>query len=102
MSSTILSTLERDFINNYQGNFPLQTRPFKFIAEQFGCSENELISTVQQLKKQKILTRFGPLYDASRLGGSLTLAAMIVPEQHYAFVTEQVNAYKEVAHNYRR
>jgi DNA-binding Lrp family transcriptional regulator len=97
-----LTDLERDFINHFQGNFPLQERPFKSIASQLNCSEDELIETVSNLKTQKLLTRFGPLYDAARLGGGLTLAALSVPEDRYKIVTEMVNTYPEVAHNYRR
>ncbi len=97
-----LSQLERDFINNFQGGFPLQEHPFESIATQLNCSEDELIETVKRLKDQKLLTRFGPLYDAARLGGGLTLAAISVPEDRYEIVTELVNVYPEVAHNYRR
>ena len=42
------------------------------------------------------------MYDAAELGGGLTLAAISVPQDRYDIVTEQVNAYPEVAHNYRR
>ncbi len=97
-----LSSLERNFINKFQGAFPLQKRPFKFVAAQLDCSEEKLIKTVQNLKDKKMLTRFGPLYDAARLGGGLTLAAIKVPEDRYQIVTELVNTYPQVAHNYRR
>ena len=102
LSGPKLSPLERDFINNYQGNFPLEERPFESIATQLSCTEDKLIETINSLKNQKLLSRFGPLYDATRLGGGLTLAAIIVPEDRYQIVTELVNAYPEVAHNYRR
>jgi len=49
-----------------------------------------------------LLSRFGPLYNAERLGGGLTLAAMAVPEERFDAVAAQVNAFPEVAHNYRR
>jgi DNA-binding Lrp family transcriptional regulator len=97
-----LSKLEREFINNFQGNFPLQERPFLSVAEQLHCSEDELMETVVKLKSKKVLTRFGPLYDAAELGGGLTLAAISVPEERYDAVTELVNSYPEVAHNYQR
>ncbi|MDT8281807.1 MAG: Lrp/AsnC family transcriptional regulator [Gammaproteobacteria bacterium] len=97
-----LSPLERSFINRYQGDFPLQTRPFLTVAEQLGSSEDSLLATVKTLLEKKILSRFGPLYDAVNLGGGLTLAALSVPQEHYAIVTELVNAFPEVAHNYRR
>ncbi|MFV9614903.1 MAG: Lrp/AsnC family transcriptional regulator [Gammaproteobacteria bacterium] len=102
ISGPKLSQLERDFINNYQGNFPLEARPFESIAKQLSCTEDKLIETVNNLKNQKLLSRFGPLYDATRLGGGLTLAAIAVPEDRYESVTELVNSYAEVAHNYRR
>lgn len=97
-----LSELERDFINCFQGNFPLQESPFLAAAEQLGCSEDELIATVKKLKSEKALTRFGPLYDAAKLGGGLTLAAISVPQERYEIVTALVNTYPEVAHNYQR
>ena len=97
-----LSDLDLAFINNFQGNFPLQERPFLSSAARLNCSENELLSTVEKLKSEKILTRFGPLYDAARLGGGLTLAAISVPQKNYDIVAEQVNSFPEVAHNYKR
>jgi len=97
-----LTSLQLEFINHYQGNFPLHERPFSLIAERFNTSEDLLIHAVKQLSEEKLLTRFGPLYDAARLGGGLTLAAMTIPEERYKFVTELVNAYPQVAHNYRR
>lgn len=97
-----LTKLERDFINFYQGGFPLENRPFKIIAQRLGSDEDQLIETVKQLKANNLLTRFGPLYNADRLGGGLTLAAISVPEDRYEAVTDLVNAYPEVAHNYRR
>ena len=48
------------------------------------------------------MSRFGPMFNAERLGGAVTLCAMSVPEQRFDDVTEQVNAHREVAHNYAR
>ncbi len=97
-----LTERERNFINKFQGNFPLEERPFKTIAAELNCTEDALIKTVRNLKSQNLLTRFGPLYDAARLGGGLTLAALSIAEDRYEIITEMVNAYPEVAHNYRR
>ena len=44
----------------------------------------------------------GPLYQAERLGGAYTLAAIQVPEPDYDRVAGLVNGHPEVAHNYRR
>jgi DNA-binding Lrp family transcriptional regulator len=98
----IINRLARELINHYQGGFLLTEQPFRNAAVDLGCSESTLIDTVAYLLNNGILSRFGPLYDAVKLGGGLTLAAMSVPEDSYARVTTLVNDYKEVAHNYRR
>ena len=97
-----LSALERDFINRFQGGFPLIGQPFNRVAESLGTREATLIQTIEALLERGVLSRFGPLFDAERLGGELTLAALQVPEHDYERVTAQVNAFARVAHNYRR
>ena len=49
-----------------------------------------------------MLSRFGPMYHAERLGGGLTLAALAVPPERFDEVAALVNAHPEVAHNYER
>ena len=48
------------------------------------------------------ITRFGPLFNADRMGGAFCLCAMAVPEDRWDTTVEQVNAHREVAHNYQR
>ncbi len=98
----LVSKLERNFINSYQGGFPLVDRPFRAIAGQLDTSESIIIETTGQLLEKGLLSRFGPLYDAVQLGGGLTLAALCVPENRYQTISKLVNSYPEVAHNYRR
>jgi DNA-binding Lrp family transcriptional regulator len=97
-----LSPLARDFLNRFQGGFPLTERPFHRVAAMLGTDEATLISLVDDLLASGLLTRFGPLFDAERLGGRFTLAALAVPEAAFDRVTETVNALPQVAHNYRR
>ena len=97
-----LSDLERRFINRYQGGFPLVERPFAAAAGELGSDEATLIATLRGLLANGVLSRFGPLFDAERLGGRFTLAAMAVPEADFDRVAAQLAALPEVAHNYRR
>ena len=97
-----VSPLERDFINRFQGGFPLTGHPFSRVAASLGTREVTLIQTLQSLLGRGLLSRFGPLFDAERLGGELTLAALAVPEPEFARVTAEVNTLARVAHNYRR
>jgi DNA-binding Lrp family transcriptional regulator len=97
-----LDEIDRRILNALQGDFPICERPFLAAAERLNLSESRLITRLQRLLKVRVLTRFGPLYNADRMGGNNTLAAMSVPEADYEDVAATVNAQPEIAHNYRR
>jgi DNA-binding Lrp family transcriptional regulator len=97
-----MDDLDRRIINNLQGGFPLSERPFLEAAQKLGMDERELIDRIEQLLETGVLSRFGPMYHAERLGGGLTLAALAAPAERFDAVAELVNAHPEVAHNYQR
>ncbi len=97
-----MDSIDRNIINQLQGGFPICDHPYQVVAERLGIKEGELIQRLEQMLEQNQLTRFGPMYHAERLGGGLSLCAMGIPEQDFERVTEQVNAFPEVAHNYAR
>ena len=93
---------DRRLINAIQGEFPLSERPFAEVGAALGLSEDEVIARLQSLLDDRVLTRFGPMYQIERMGGAFCLAAIAVPEAQWASAVEAVNAFPEVAHNYRR
>ncbi len=93
---------DRLIINSLQGNFPISDQPYLEVAQQLGISEDELLSRLQTMLDSRTLTRFGPMYDIQKLGGSFSLCAIRVPAERFEEVTEIVNAFPEVAHNYER
>ena len=97
-----LEPLDRQIINVLQGGFPVVDRPFAAVAQWLDVSEAELVGRLEKLLETGVLSRFGPLFDSERLGGAVTLAAMVVPSDRYEQITEYVNAQSEVAHNYAR
>lgn len=97
-----MDSVDRAVINRLQDGFPISAQPFAEVAEELGIGEDELITRVQHLLDERVLTRFGPMYHAERLGGALSLAAMKVPPQDFERVAALVNALPEVAHNYER
>ena len=97
-----MDTLDRAIVNQLQGGFPVSERPYAEAAARLGTSEGELIRRIDALLDDGVLTRFGPMYHAERLGGALTLAAMQIPPQDFERVAAIVNAFPEVAHNYAR
>lgn len=97
-----LDAIDRRIINVMQGDFPLCARPFQEMATKIGLSEGRLITRLKRLLRDRTLTRFGPLFNADRMGGANVLAAMSVPESDWNNVVNLVNAQPEIAHNYRR
>ena len=99
---SLRSAVDRQIIDELQGDFPLCERPYAAAAERLGIAEDELLARLQSLLDAKVLTRFGPMVQIERMGGAFVLAALKVPEARYDEVMVQVNALPQVAHNYRR
>lgn len=97
-----MDEIDRRLVNALLGGFPIQERPFAPVARELGLSEAEVIQRLGKLRADGVLTRFGPLYDAERLGGAVTLCAMQAPTERFEEVAAIVNGFAEVAHNYER
>lgn len=97
-----MDELDRCLVNALLGGFPVAERPFAEVGRDLGIEEGRVIERLARLRADGVLTRFGPLYDAERLGGAVTLCAMQVPAERFGDVAEIVNAFPEVAHNYER
>jgi DNA-binding Lrp family transcriptional regulator len=97
-----MDAVDRAIVNALQGGLPLSERPYAQAAEAIGIDEGELLRRLERLLAERVLSRFGPMYHAERLGGALTLAAMRVPQAEFERVAEIVNGFPEVAHNYER
>lgn len=97
-----MDEIDKQLINALQDGFPICDAPYQQVAAQLGLTELELIGRLKALLDNGTLTRFGPLYNAEQMGGALTLAAVKAPKERFAEITEIINAFPEVAHNYAR
>jgi DNA-binding Lrp family transcriptional regulator len=97
-----MDEIDCNIINTLQGNFPIDDRPYAIIAQQLDISEDELLKRLETLLSEKILTRFGPMFDIQKLNGHFSLCAIRVPPERFQEVTKIVNDFAEVAHNYER
>ena len=97
-----LDSVDRRIINTLQGGFPISAHPYADAATRLGIDESNLLQRLQRMLDRGLLSRFGPLYRAERMGGAVTLAAMQVPPEDLDRVAGLVNALPEVAHNYQR
>ncbi|MDE2001975.1 MAG: AsnC family transcriptional regulator [Betaproteobacteria bacterium] len=97
-----MDELDRAIVDRLQTGFPVCERPCLEAARMLGTTEEELLARIERLLRDGTLTRFGPLFQIERMGGTFTLAAMSVPEAHFEQTVAAVNALPEVAHNYAR
>ncbi len=97
-----LDKLDKILINLLQHGLPVCQSPFAIIADEVGSTEATVIEKIENLLAHKILSRFGPMFDAACFGGAFTLAALSVPEDRFEQVTKIVNDFEQIAHNYKR
>ena len=94
--------LKRQFINRYQGSFPLIEDPFTPVAAELGIDRDALIELIQGLLDEGLLSRFGP----STTPPAWAAASPWRRCRHHGKATTKVdqlvNAMPEVAHNYQR
>lgn len=97
-----LSDLDRAIVNRLQDGIPVCPRPYASLAKELGTTESLLLDRLNVLNEDRVMSRFGPMYDAAAFGGAYTLAAMVVPDEQVHAVSEVVNSKPLVAHNYLR
>jgi len=97
-----LDEIDRRIVNALQGGFPLVPRPYAAAAEALGLAEDELIARIGALTASGVLSRFGPMFDAEKFGGAVSLAAMAVPAARFEEVAQVLMEMPAIAHNYER
>ena len=95
------SKLEQRLLNEFQHGLPLTPEPFADIARQLGVYETTVLETLRRLQTEGVVSRVGAVFRPNRIGAS-TLAAMSIPEDELESVSEIVNSFAEVNHNYER
>ncbi|MDA3786981.1 MAG: Lrp/AsnC family transcriptional regulator [Desulfobacula sp.] len=98
----VINDKNREILNNIQVDFPIDSRPYKILAQKLGLHEDELIQRINQMKEDLLIRRIGGNFSPDRLGYHSTLCAAKVPEDKIELFTKTVNAYSGVTHNYKR
>lgn len=97
-----LDDIDRKLINRLQDGIEVCDEPFAAPAAELGITVDELLSRLRRLRTIGVLSRIGPMYNAERMGGALSLCAMAVPSGDFERLAGIVNSFPEVAHNYER
>ena len=97
-----MDATDKAILNRIQSDFPISSRPYAIIADEFNLSESEVINRIQQLKSSGIIRRIGGNFVPGKLGYVSTLCAAKIPENKIEFFAKKVNSYTGVTHNYVR
>ncbi len=92
-----------ELIKIIQESIPISLTPFKDIAVILNISEKEVIDTINKLKQDKVIRRFGAVLRHQKAG--ITANGMIVwnvPDEKAEEVGNKFAAFKEVSHCYER
>jgi len=101
-TNALMDEMDRMILNEIQSHFPIEARPYQVLGEKLGCSEEEVLQRVQDLKDREVIRRIGANCNSRKLGYTSTLCAAKVPSRLMARFVEVVNSYMGVTHNYRR
>ncbi|MRR14157.1 Lrp/AsnC family transcriptional regulator [archaeon] len=97
-----MDTADRKILTFISESLPIDEQPFRFIAEQTGISEDEVVDRIRELKNKGIIRRIGAVISPKRLGWHSTLCAVNISEGRIEEYAEVVNSFQEVTHNYVR
>jgi DNA-binding Lrp family transcriptional regulator len=101
-NNALMDEMDRMILNEIQSHFPIVARPYQVLGEKLGCSEEEALQRVKDLKDREVIRRIGANCNSRKLGYTSTLCAAKVPSRLMARFVEVVNSYMGVTHNYRR
>lgn len=96
-----MDALDRRLLDDFQHDFPLDSRPYAVLGDRLGIAEDEVVQRLDNLRRQGAVSRVGAVIRPHAVGHS-TLAAMAVPAEWLERVAELVSGYAEVNHNYQR
>lgn len=97
-----MKNMEKLILNELQQGIPLVERPFLEIANRLDLSEEDVIECIEKFKEDDVIRRVGGILDVNKIGIASTLACMKVPTEEIERVTEIINRYEGVTHNYER
>jgi DNA-binding Lrp family transcriptional regulator len=97
-----LDDFDRRLLNEMQGSFPIEPRPYAAVARALEVPEKRVLIRVQELIDDRIIRQVTPIYDTRALGYGSMLVAARVDAEHPWRAAKIVNSHPGVSHNYLR
>jgi DNA-binding Lrp family transcriptional regulator len=98
-----LSDLDYAVIKEAQEDLPLVDRPFMALAAEIGCSEDDILSTLESLKERKLMRRFAAVMNHRKAGYKANaMGVWAVPEKNSEEIGPKMAGFAFVSHCYKR
>ena len=97
-----MTILEQKILNELQKGIEPVPRPFLKVADKLSCTEEDVLTTINDLREKGLIRKFGAIIAPKKMGYVSTLAAMNVPDDDIDDVSQIINSYHGVTHNYLR
>lgn len=97
-----LDALDRRILDRIQTEVPLTLRPFAALGEEFGISEEQMLTRVQRMWDLGIVRRLGPILNYPAWDMSGVLVAAKLDEARTEDFRAAASAHPEITHAYLR
>lgn len=91
-----------EILYRIQKNFPLVAKPFEQIANELGCTEEEVLKILNEQKKKNIIRQTSAIFDTKKLGYKSSLVAFEIAEDKIDEAVKILNSHPGISHNYER
>ncbi len=97
-----LTHTEIRILNRIQTDWHITETPFKELSAELSIDEENLIQSINTLKKAGIIRDISAIFNAESLGYDSALIAFKVPEKNIEKTASIINRHPGVSHNYLR
>ncbi|MDE2780041.1 MAG: AsnC family transcriptional regulator [Chloroflexota bacterium] len=97
-----MDLIDRKLLNLIQSKFPMVDRPYLELGEELEIGEPEVISRLDELKRQNVVRQVSAIFDTRRLGYKTTLVAFAYEPDQLNEGALFINRHPGVSHNYAR
>jgi DNA-binding Lrp family transcriptional regulator len=98
-----LDNTDKKLVQMLQDEFPMVERPWKHVGEKLNLTEDQVLTRLKRLSQQGVTRKIGAVIDTSKVGfTAATLVALKLPQSRIDEVSNVINRYSGVSHNYQR
>ncbi|MHC4187700.1 MAG: Lrp/AsnC family transcriptional regulator [Planctomycetota bacterium] len=97
-----MDELDYKILRELENDFPLNEKPYEFIADKLKIPLDQLWKRLQDLTTNGVIRRMGVSLDSRKIGFCSTLATIKVNENQVKRAAKIIGQFPEVTHSYLR